>query len=290
MSFPFTLLANHQHLIILKGEQARSFLQGMITQDIDLLYKEDPSPLIWTAFLSPQGKYLFDAFIFKDQSCDDILYIDCTQDKSYELGAYLQKQAQTHDIKLGICAVHTYASPSRPNTTQQNTSQLFSAPDPRHPLMGYRIYTQTPLSDALNDESSYQSLRIQLSIPERDDIISRGFILEYNMAELSGVSFEKGCYIGQEITARMHYRKRIKYRLLPFMQEEESMHAPQKAILWNGKTIGHTTPSQTTNGGLALFNLSHFPFETLSATIDDTPITIQIPSYLNASLIAPDPS
>ena len=123
--------------------------------------------------------------------------------------------------------------------------------DPRHPLLGRRAIL--PFSEAEKfpaDESAYQAQRLRLGIPEgsADFIVDKLLILEGNLDYLNGVSFTKGCYVGQELTARMKHRGKVRKRLLP-VQVTGEFPAPGTPISEDGKEIGEMRGGQ---GGRAI--------------------------------------
>jgi folate-binding protein YgfZ len=194
-------------------EDVRAFLQGLVTQDM-----EGPLP-VWAGLLSPQGKALFDFFIWAD---NDSILIDCeaTQTDALirRLSLYRLRRNITiaHDSNLAV-----YWSLTEPDEgTRRHNSDLGPwptgiGPDPRHSVLGYRWLSAPaePIGDA---SAAYRAHRLALGITE--GIAELGsdqtLWLECNAAELNGVSFNKGCYVGQENTARMNWRQKINRRLV----------------------------------------------------------------------------
>ncbi len=181
------------------GEDVRAFLQGLVTQDTAA-----PMPL-WAALLSPQGKALFDFFLWGDG--DDVL-IDAEAEQVEALIRRLsmyrlrRKIAIGLDINLSAYWALTYAH-SGANV------------DPRHPDLGHRWIA--PLArDAVDVSAAYRAHRLALGITEGVAELGsdQTLWLECNAAELNGVSFSKGCYVGQENTARMNWRQKINRRMI----------------------------------------------------------------------------
>ena len=179
------------------GEDVRAFLQGLVTHDMN-----GPLP-VWAGLLSPQGKALFDFFIWPDQ--DDIL-IDCEAEQAGALIRRLSLYRLRRKIAIAIdgsIGVH-WRSVLAGNLA-----------DPRHPNLGER-WLGISMADDQDASAQYRAHRLSLGITE--GIAELGsdqtLWLEANAAELSGVSFSKGCYVGQENTARMNWRQKVNRRMV----------------------------------------------------------------------------
>ena len=176
------------------GEDVRQFLQGLVTQDTAA---EMP---LWAGLLSPQGKALFDFLLWEDR--DDVL-IDCEGTQAQALVRRLSIYRLRRKIAIVIdptCGVFWNAEGSG---------------DPRHPDMGER-WLGTPAADDLDVSAEYRAHRLALGITEGVAELGseQTLWLEANAAELNGVSFNKGCYVGQENTARMNWRQKVNRRLV----------------------------------------------------------------------------
>jgi folate-binding protein YgfZ len=188
------------------GEDVRGFLQGLVTADT-----KSPLPA-WSALLGPQGKALFDFILWNDG--DDIL-VDCEADQadalSRRLSLYKLRRAIaiTRDETL---AVHWSREPGR------------GVPDPRLPALGWR-WLAAPSEPATGWLEQRLSLGVTEGIGELGQ--DKTLWLECNARELHGVSFTKGCYVGQENTARMHHRSKVNRRLVvaPLAEPSERTRA-----------------------------------------------------------------
>lgn len=192
---PDTWLADRA-LLRLSGEDVRGFLQGLVTQDLDLV---TPSAPQWAGLLSPQGKALFDFILWAD---DDAILIDCEADQraalARRLSIYrLRRQIVIEPVEGGV---HW----SRDGAT--------GGPDPRLAALGYRWLGERGGEPA----SDWLAHRLGLGVTEGVAELGQDktLWLECNADELGGVSFGKGCYVGQENTARMHYRAKVNRRLV----------------------------------------------------------------------------
>ena len=178
-------------VIRLSGENVRDFLQGLVTQDVA---GELP---VWAGLLTAQGKCLFDFFVWADG--DDLL-LDCeaadTDDLIKRLSIYRLRRPISIEHEPGL-AVHW----------SQDGSDGF--PDPRLPALGRRW-----LGSGGEAASGWLEHRLRLGVCEGRAELGDLLWLECNAAELNGVSFTKGCFVGQENTARMNWRSKVNRRLV----------------------------------------------------------------------------
>lgn len=187
---------NDRALLRLSGEDVRGFLQGLVTSDLDQLAPERP---LWAGLLTAQGKALFDFLLWADG--DDVL-IDCEAEQAEALARrltlYRLRRAVTIAPEPGF-AVHW--SPDGDSGVS----------DPRLPELGQRWLA--PAGDAA---SGWREHRLRLGVTEGVAELGsdKTLWLECNAAELNGVSFAKGCYVGQENTARMNWRNKVNRRLV----------------------------------------------------------------------------
>ena len=215
--------------IKIKGADRFEFLQGLITQDV---FKLKSQPLIYSCFLTPQGRYLFDFFIFED---NDALVLDLTKDQAEKFFKKLKIYKLRSKVSLELlleegCSVSYYVGSSAP----QN---VLGGSDPRKNDLGHRLYNFKAPKEMI--EFSYDDYRYASSIIEGDQdmIQDKSTLLECRMDELNAVDFKKGCYIGQELTARTHYRGLLKRKLYHFSYDGQ-IEADLDIIDTDGKTIG----------------------------------------------------
>ena len=186
---------NDRALLRLSGESVRDFLQGLVTNDVSLLAEDHP---LWVGLLSPQGKALFD-FILWAQG-DDVL-IDCEASQADALARRLTLYRLRRPIRIDreqALAVHWSPGGEGPA-------------DPRLAELGSRW-----LAPADEPATGWLAHRLALGVTEGAAELGQDktLWLECNAAELNGVSFTKGCYVGQENTARMNYRSKVNRRLV----------------------------------------------------------------------------
>lgn len=192
---PGTWLADRA-LLRLSGEDVRGFLQGLVTQDLDLVTQGAP---LWAGLLSPQGKALFDFLLWAD---GDAILIDCEADQREALARRLAIYRLRRKIAIEPVdgAIHWSRDGAR------------GALDPRLAQLGYRWLDQAKGEQAPDWHPHRLGLGVTEGVAELGQ--DKTLWLECNAAELGGVSFGKGCYVGQENTARMHYRAKVNRRLV----------------------------------------------------------------------------
>jgi len=183
-------------LLRLSGEDVRGFLQGLVTHDMALLAPERP---LWAGLLTPQGKALFDFILWADG--DDVL-VDCEADAAGDLAKRLTLYRLRRRITI---------SPEETLAVHWSAQGEGGVPDPRLPALGRRW-----LASAGEPAEGWLARRLLLGVTEGLAELGsdKTLWLECNAAELSGVSFTKGCYVGQENTARMNYRSKVNRRLV----------------------------------------------------------------------------
>jgi folate-binding protein YgfZ len=199
------------------GEDVRQFLQGLVTQDTAALMP------LWAGLLSPQGKALFDFLLWADG--DDVL-IDCEGIQAEALVRRLSIYRLRRKIAIAI---------------DPATAVFWNADgngDPRHPDMGERWLT-TPAADDVDVSAEYRAHRLALGITEgMAELGSEQTLwLEANAAELNGVSFNKGCYVGQENTARMNWRQKVNRRLVVLPLEQADLSRQRRAYTELGLSV-----------------------------------------------------
>lgn len=191
-------------------ENVRTFLQGLVTQDTNLVQENAP---IWTALLSPQGKVLFEFLLWADG--DDIL-IDCEA----EAADALVKRLSLYRLRRKIAIARDESVFVGWGDAPQSAVQ--QAADPRLAALGIRFLITQPGDKG---DEAWRKHRLKLGVAEGAAELGQDKILwlECNAAELNGVSFTKGCYVGQENTARMNWRQKVNRRLfvLPLGSAEE---------------------------------------------------------------------
>ncbi len=247
-------------VLAMTGADARAVLQGVVTNDID---RVAPNVAIYSALLTPQGKYLFDFFLL-DGGPGRVL-IDVTADRAGALAGRLKMYclrrdaaiAPADDIAVGLVwsglgdGAHPPAPPP-PNPVAAVVT------DPRAKELGLRIYGADPngvletLGAVGASTQDYDALRVAHIVPEggAELIPEDSFVLEMGFERLDGVDFRKGCYVGQEVTARMKHKTELRKGLVQV--EINGTAAPGTEIRVDGKAAGTLF---TTAGDKALAHL-----------------------------------
>lgn len=206
---PATTLTDRA-LIRLSGEDVRGFLQGLVTNDVTGALP------VWAALLTPQGKCLFDFLLWADG--DDLL-IDCERDAAGDLAKRLTLYRLRRKIAIEreaeLCVHWSIDLPNklaRHQAADSGPSPPSIVVDPRLPALGHRWLA---LASGEAADHAWRAHRLSLGVTEGVAELGNGetLWLECNAAELNGVSFTKGCYVGQENTARMNWRSTVNRRM-----------------------------------------------------------------------------
>jgi len=229
-------------VISVTGPDRVAFLNGLISNDAK---RAAPGNAVWAALLTPQGRYLSDFFILAEENR---LFLDLPRETLETVLTRLKRYKLRANVELAdlSSSFRVYAAwngmpPPVPVT----------APDPRLPEAGYRCLTTDELPTNTT-AADYDAHRLALGLPNGppDLEADKTLLLEAGFDELSGVSWDKGCYMGQELTARTKYRGLIKRRLVPV-----SLSAPAPAgtpVMSSDIEVGTLRSSA---GGLALATL-----------------------------------
>ncbi len=192
MTNPFFVTLRNRGLIHIEGADRVSFLQGLVSNDVEKL---EDSKILYSCLLTPQGKFLHDFFMHHG---DGFLLLDCEGGaRAQDLYDCLNRYRLRADVKISLEKEHpVYAVFDHPTGLE----------DPRHFKLGYRSFEKPALPEEHFEEWDQQ--RIILGVPDgsRDLEVERSTLLECNIDKFNGLDWDKGCYMGQELTARMHYR------------------------------------------------------------------------------------
>ena len=241
-------------IVSVGGADARAFLQGLISNDIASLGPDRP---LYAALLTPQGKYLFD-FILHDRG--GTILLDCERSRAaalvQRLTLYrLRAAVSLEDVSNGHAVLAVF---DRGPIQTDSIADPAVAVDPRLPALGLRVVlpcervagfiAEHGLREV--DRGEYDRLRLALGVPDgtRDLVVDRSLLLESGFEELHGVSFTKGCFVGQELTARTKHRGLIKRRLLP-VRVDGPLPAPGTPVTRGGTAAGEV---RSGDGHLAL--------------------------------------
>jgi folate-binding protein YgfZ len=256
--------------LAITGEDRVAFLQGLVSNDVS---EAGPGKAVWAALLTPQGKWLADFFILSD---GDRLLLDCERSQIAMVQQRLSRYRLRSRVTLGETALRIYAVwDGVPPNGLPNGAEI-AAPDPRLPEAGWRVLAAEPIA-ANATEDDWDQHRLELGLPDgsRDLEAEKSVLLEAGFDELNGVSWTKGCYMGQELTARTKYRGLVKRRLVPVLIDGATP-PPGTPLLREGREVG-TMRSALGRHGMALVRLEALANALTSGDATVTPI---IPSWM----------
>jgi len=255
-------------LIALRGDDARALLQGVISTAIERVTATSTS---YGALLTPQGKYLFDFILMQ---IGETLLLDTERDRVADLMRRLmlyrmraKVEIEDQSEKFEVAAVlgdvaGPLGLPEQAGAARAADGGLVLI-DPRLSALGGRAVLPhgraatvlEAMGFAALPPAAYEEARLALGVPDgaRDLVVERSTLLESGFEELRGVDFDKGCFVGQELTARMKYRGLVRKRLMP-VRLEGPPPPPGTAIRLDGKDAGEMRSSQD-GQGIALLRL-----------------------------------
>ena len=239
-------------IISVLGKDSKEFLQNIITNDINIVNKDNS---IFSGIFTPQGKYLYEFFIVKSS---DGYFLDCSEEFVGELKVFLEKYKLNSDVEIkdisgeyvvGIISNEKFEEIKKEENKTTQTIIYRSSPffqDPRSKKLGSRVLsnleklylTIKKLSLKIEDGSDYFNNAHEAGVPIKNlkKLQNNLFGLEANFEELSAIDFKKGCYIGQENTARMKLKNKLRKKLLPIVSKENLKIGSE--ITLDGNQIG----------------------------------------------------
>ncbi len=268
MSGPSFALLDDRGIIVVSGQDRRAFLQGLVSNDVE---KVGPNHAQYAALLTAQGKYLHD-FIMVEPN--DAIWLDAEAgrlaDLKRRLSIYRLRAKAAIDARddLAVAAVFgedalaALLLPDEPGAARPFGAGI-ALVDPRLSALGARailprdeirmVLTQSGFEETAPE--AYDRLRLGLGVPDgsRDLVVEKSILLESGFDELHGVDWQKGCYIGQELTARTKYRGLIKKRLMP-VRIEGPPPPPGTIVTEGGREAGEMRSARD-GVGLALLRL-----------------------------------
>jgi len=285
-------LLDDRGVLAVSGADRRSFLQGLVSNDVE---KVGPAQARFAALLTAQGKYLHDFMMIE---FDEALWLEAEArrlgDLRRRLSVYrLRAKAELDEqpelavaVVFGAGALPAMGLSDEPGAARRFGSGV-ALVDPRLTALGARcILPSIDIRPALTGiglaESgfpAYDRLRIELGIPDgaRDLVPEKSILLEAGFDELNGVDWQKGCYIGQELTARTKYRGLIKKRLMP-VEIDGPAPAPGAIVTADGREVGEMRSSRD-GLGLALLRIEPV-IEGKQLKAGDTALVVSKPGWM----------
>ena len=285
MSGPSYCLLPHRGVIAVAGEDRVPFLQGLISNDVT---KVAPTKAIWAALLTPQGRFLNDMFVV-DAGFGTLL-LETERERApalaRKLALYkLRSKVTVEDRSAGMDVAVVFG----PGAEKCNAVPgALSYIDPRLSELGVRVLAPAGrMADLLGiaeaPVADYEALRLRLGVPDgsRDLTVEKALLLESGFDELNGVDWQKGCYMGQELTARTKYRGLVKRRLFP-VKVEGDLPAPGTPVERDGREVGEIR-SGAGDRAIAMLQL-----EAASAPLSSggAKITAEVPAWMRLPELA----
>jgi folate-binding protein YgfZ len=278
------VILERRGVLAVGGQDAATLLQGLVSNDV---LKVGPERAVHAALLTPQGKYLHDFFIARH---GEALLLDCEAERLDDLlrrlRMYRLRAKVTIENAGADFAVAALFGPQAPSSLGLEAAGAGAARawgggvafvDPRLADLGLRaLLPRGAAAEALASTGlpaaaaeDYDALRLTLGVPDgtRDMAVEKSILLECNFDALNGVAWDKGCYVGQELTARTHYRGLVKKRLLP-VRVDGPLPAPGTPVMLDGREAGEIR-SGLGDRALALLRLE----EVKAAGTAGTPLT-----------------
>jgi len=265
MSALFFSLIPHRSVIAIGGPDRVEFLQGLISNDTT---KIAAGQAIWAALLTPQGRFLNDMFVAAGDGAAggaDMLLLETERERApalaKKLGFFKLRSKVTVEDRSAAMEVAVVFGPDADKVLPIDGAVAFV--DPRLPSLGLRVLAPAGTAMTLLTARGfapaplevYESLRLELGVPDgsRDLQPEKALLLESGFDELNGVDWKKGCYMGQELTARTKYRGLVKKRLFP-VRVEGALPASGVAVHQNGQDVGELR-SGTGDRAIALLRI-----------------------------------
>ena len=266
MTAPRYALLPGRAVLAIEGEDARGLLQGLISNDVERLA---PDHAIYATLLTPQGKFLHDFFIAE---ADGRLLLDCEADRRDDLERRLTfyrlraKVTLAADDDCVVAALWGDGAATGLAEAEGSAGRLAGGVayvDPRLAAAGARAFLpRGSAAEALEaagfapaTAEDYDRHRLSLALPDgsRDIAVEKGFLLENGVDDLNGVDFDKGCYVGQELTARTKHRATIRKRLYR-VDVDGALPDPGTPVTVDGRAAG-VMRSGRDDVGLALLRV-----------------------------------
>lgn len=244
-------------LLALSGADAQAFLQGLISNDLNKLAS---GAAMYAAMLTPQGKFLHDFFLMRR---GDALLLDGHRERLPDLLQRLQVYKLRAQVNITRLENEGVTAAWGKEGFRFQVSGFGAVADPRLPQLGHRLYGDAKAIAAWcaaqgwqeTGEAEYDAMRLALGVPDgaRDMIVDKSFLLELGFEDLHGVDFNKGCYVGQEVTARSKFRGQVRKHLYRVAAETE-LPAPGTPVMQGEAAVGELR-SHAGAQGLAILRI-----------------------------------
>ncbi|XP_026807942.1 putative transferase CAF17 homolog, mitochondrial isoform X1 [Rhopalosiphum maidis] len=255
-------LLSNKSLIQINGDGMYDYCQGLMTNDI---FKLKTEKSLYSMILNSKGRVLYDCLIYK---VDDNILLECEKDVASDLIKYLKMYLLRRKLNINILentSVWALFS-STPLDMKLNSVSVFN--DPRLPILGQRIISDKTSGirneiflDERDNKFTYQQWRYSNGVAEGKELLKGlSFPLEMNCDYLNGISFNKGCYVGQELTARTYHTGITRKRIMPLVFDDTPTGLDLNADIYNESDLGAKRPPGKLRGlcgkiGIALLRI-----------------------------------
>ncbi len=219
--------------IVVTGPDGLKLLQGLVTNDLSHLAE---GTAVHAGLLSPQGKILFEFLIVK---ANGELLLDVARDRAEDLIKRLNLYKLRADVRIRHACDRFIIIAGWGGATPAAPPGAVSYQDPRHPALGWRMVTAGAGLGGTSSEAAYHAHRVALGVPEggRDYDFGDAYPHEADFDLFHGVSFTKGCYVGQEIVARMQHKTVVRKRVVR-VEADEALPGGRPNVMAGEVTIG----------------------------------------------------
>lgn len=266
-AYQFTRLP--RSVLVVAGDDRKTFLQGLVSNDVT---KVCADRALWAGFLTAQGKFLWDLFLVEQ---GDAILIDVDQASAETFKKKLSLYKLRSKVSIEMSDLAVFAVWGGDGALPEGV-----VADGRLAEMGGRLYgPQAPAGLPEAPLAAWDSWRFALGVPDgsRDLVAEKSLLLENGFEELGGVDFNKGCYMGQELTARTKYRGLVRKRLLPVSFDGD---APEPGTpLMAGEAEAGEMRSGTHGAGLAMVRLEHLRAGT-PLTCGGKELSVTVPTWM----------
>ena len=288
------IILEDRGLIAIEGPDAKNFLQNITSNDVD---KVSESSSIFSGIFTPQGKYLYEFFIIKN---NEVFLLDCDNTFKEELIKYLSKyklrsKVEIKDLSssyaIGVTSEEKFKEIQSELGSKEKTILYRESPfflDTRSAKLGARILssleklhlTIKKLNLKIVDRANYLKTAHAEGIPVRGikNLQDNLFSLESNFEELNAIDFKKGCYVGQENTARMKLKNKVRRKLIPIIAKNNLKISDE--IKFKDRVVGKVLIDGTYPFALIkLFDPSFSEFYKEDLKVNETSVQILVPPY-----------
>ncbi|TVQ82565.1 MAG: folate-binding protein [Micavibrio sp.] len=274
---------DNRGIVSVAGGEAEKLLQSLVTNDVTQI---SPGGAGYGCLLTPQGKFLHDFLVTRDGA--GVFFLECEAARAPELIRSLKIYAMRTGVEVADASedYRIFAAWDMAGGTTLPLAEIWYR-DPRLEELGFRAVIPVGQAGEVAENAEfadYDRLRIASAVPDgsRDMIPQRSTLLDHNIDALGGIAWKKGCYVGQEVTARMHYRGLVKKRLLPVKSQAGTALPETGAEVTDGdgRRAGEMR-SICGDSGLALLRLEKAG-EAL--VCDGAKLEVSVPEYLRKKM------